>query len=107
MYAENVPAPFSRMSSQGATMGSMGEAGSCSLEMATAERQACKLPCNASLRWGRAAWPWSAEAPSVRAAASPPLPLTLLPIGPRKVAPGKVRRKRGSRGMAELVALQQ
>ncbi|KAI7844769.1 hypothetical protein COHA_001651 [Chlorella ohadii] len=27
--------------------------------------------------------------------------------GPRKVAPGKVRRKRGSRGMAELVALQQ
>ncbi|KAL4443989.1 hypothetical protein ABPG75_011726 [Micractinium tetrahymenae] len=26
--------------------------------------------------------------------------------GPRKVAPGKVRRKRGSRGMAELVALQ-
>ena len=27
--------------------------------------------------------------------------------GPRKVAAGKVRRKRGSRGMAELVALQQ
>lgn len=26
--------------------------------------------------------------------------------GPRKVAPGKVRRKRGSRGLAELVALQ-
>lgn len=39
-----------------------------------------------------------------------PLRLTLLLIplvGPRKVAAGKVRRKRGSKALAELAALQQ